>query len=292
MRRTGPSRTALGAARHRAEHQVLDRAALFKDPLALAIAGFGSAHDVVVTAPGDPASARLRWFIAARSRFAEERAIAAVETGARQVVVLGAGLDTFAYRWRPPSGVRLFEADHPVTQAWKRRRLGEIGVHEPDRLTYVPVDLENDDPAAALRRAGIDDEGRSVVLWLGVLPYLTVETVAETLAALASLGAVDVAFDYGEPPERQDARARQDHEIRAARVAALGEPWLTFLSPTELRDLLSHAGWALIEDIDAARYIRRGLGRPDDGEPGPAHLVLARHGPGQSGAAPRGRALS
>lgn len=212
--------------------------------------------------------------------------MASVETGARQVVVLGAGLDTFGYRWRPPSGVRVFEVDRPITQAWKRRRLEEIGVDEPESLRYVPVDLENEDLAAALRQAGIDDQERSVVLWLGVLPYLTVETVAETLTALARLGAVELVFDYGEPAEHRDARARHDYEAHAARVAALGEPWLTFLSPAELRGLLSRTRWTVVEDIDAARYIRQVLGGPDGGKPSPAHLVLARHDPYQPPSGP------
>jgi methyltransferase (TIGR00027 family) len=287
VRRIGPSRTALSAARYRAEHQVLDRAVLFEDPLALVIAGFQSPDEVVEAAPDDPASARLRWFVAARSRYAEERAMAAVETGARQVVVLGAGLDTFGYRWHPPSGVCLFEVDHPATQEWKRRRLAEIGVPEPERLRYVPADLENEDLATTLRQAGIDARQRCVVLWLGVLPYLTLEAVAETLNALARLGAVELVLDYCEPVERW-AHARQDYEARAARVAALGEPWLTFLSPAELRGLLIQARWTLVEDIDAGLYIRHVLGRPGDATPSPAHLVLARHDPNQpSGARAR-----
>jgi methyltransferase (TIGR00027 family) len=277
MRRIGPSRTALSAARRRAEHQVLDRAALFEDPLALPIAGFESPDEVVEAAPDDPASARLRWFLAARSRYAEERAIAAVKTGARQVVVLGAGLDTFGYRWRPPPGVLLFEVDHPITQGWKRRRLAEIGVHEPDRLRYVPVDLEHEDLATALRQAGIDGRRRSVVLWLGVLPYLTLEAVAGTLTALGRLGPVELVLDYAEPAERRDAHARQAYEAYAGRVAALGEPWLTFLSPAQLQSLLIHTRWTLVEDIDAGHYIRHALGRPDNAAPSPAHLVLARH---------------
>jgi methyltransferase (TIGR00027 family) len=196
-------------------------------------------------------------------------------------VVLGAGLDTFGYRWRRPSGVRVFEVDHPITQVWKRQRLAEIGVREPESLTYVSVDFEKDDVATALRDAGIDDTERSVVLWLGVLPYLTMDTVDATLTALAGLGAVDVVFDYAEPAEQGDSRAQHEYAVRAARVAALGEPWLTFLWPAELRVLLTHTGWTLVEDIDAGRYIRHLLGRPDDGEPSPAHLVLARHAPDQ-----------
>ena len=107
----------------------------------------------------------MRWFIAARSRYAEERVVAAVAAGARQVVVLGAGLDTFAYRWAPPPGGRAFEVDHPATQAWKRRLLAEIGVAEPAHLSYVAVDLESDDLAAALRGAGYRQDAAAIVLW-------------------------------------------------------------------------------------------------------------------------------
>jgi methyltransferase (TIGR00027 family) len=231
VRADEPSRTALGAASHRAVHQVVDHAVLFEDPLAVAIAGFADAADARDAAGADPASTRMRWFINARSRFADERVFRAVADGARQVVVLGAGLDTLAYRWSAPSGVRIFEVDHPVTQAWKRRRLVEIGIAVPDAVSYVPVDLQHADLAAALRVAGFRPAERSIVVWLGVLPYLSLDAVTGTLRALATLGQLDLVFDYGEPIETREGAARREYEKRASRVAALGEPWLTMLRP-------------------------------------------------------------
>lgn len=270
-----PSLTALSAARHRAVHQVLDRAAIFVDPLAVPVAGFASPSEAVASARTDQMSTAMRWFISARSRFAEDVVAEAVASGVRQVIVLGAGLDTLAYRRPLPPQVRVFEVDHPDTQAWKRQRLAAVGVPEPDHVTFVAVDLETEDLTAALRDAGVRDDG-SVVLWLGVLPYLTLDAIRTTLTALAGLGPVDVVLDYGEPVEDRDAEARRAYEERAARVAALGEPWVTFLAPERLREVLAGCGLGVVEDVDAVAYIRRLLGRPDDGRRSPAHLVHAR----------------
>ena len=276
MQADAPSRTALGAASYRAVHQVVDRGVLFEDPLAVPIAGFADDADARDAADADPASTRMRWFISARSRFADERVFGAVADGAQQVVVLGAGLDTLAYRWRAPSGVRIFEVDHPATQAWKRRRLVEIGVAEPAAVRYAPVDLQQAELTTALHAAGFHPGERSVVVWLGVLPYLTLDAVTGTLRALGALGRLDLVFDYGEPIDARDGPARLEYERRAARVAALGEPWLTMLRPAQVTDLLAATGWRLVDDLDAASYIRDALGRPDDGRRRPAHLVHAR----------------
>ncbi len=270
-----PSLTALSAARHRAAHQVLDRAAIFVDPLAVPVAGFASPSEAAASARTDRMSTAMRWFISARSRFAEDVVAEAVASGVRQVIVLGAGLDTLAYRRPLPPQVRVFEVDHPDTQAWKRERLAAIGVPEPDHVTFVAVDLETEELTAALRDADVRDDG-SVVLWLGVLPYLTLDAIRTTLTALAPLGPVDVVLDYGEPVEDRDAEARRAYEERAARVAALGEPWVTFLAPERLWEVLAGCGLSVVEDIDAVAYIRRLLGRPDDGRRSPAHLVHAR----------------
>jgi methyltransferase (TIGR00027 family) len=125
-----PSRTALGAAGLRAAHQVLDRAAIFADPLALRILG-PDADAMVQEAATDISRQRLRWFIAIRSRIAEDALAAAVKRGVRQLVVLGAGLDTTAYRTPPSDDLRIFEVDHPATQLWKRERLAEAAIALP-----------------------------------------------------------------------------------------------------------------------------------------------------------------
>src|SRR3981189_37615 len=124
-----PSRTALGVAGLRAAHQVLDHAAIFTDPLALRILG-ADAEAMVRDAETDVARQRLRLFIACRARIAED-ALAAVQNGVRQLVVLGAGLDTYAYRASPSDDLRIFEVDHPLTQAWKRERLADAAIATP-----------------------------------------------------------------------------------------------------------------------------------------------------------------
>src|ERR1700731_2720648 len=116
------SRTALGAAGHRAAHQVLEKGQIFSDPLALRILG-ADADQAIAEAVREPARRGLRLFIAVRTRFSEDALSAAVDRGATQLVVLGAGLDTYAYRARLGYHLRVFEVDHPATQAWKRERL-------------------------------------------------------------------------------------------------------------------------------------------------------------------------
>src|SRR4051812_18634312 len=139
-----PSRTALGAAGLRAAHQVLDGAAIFADPLALRILGVDA--DALLReaeAESDPYRQRLRWFIAARSRIADDALAAALKRGTGQLVVLGAGLDTTAWRVPPSQQLRIFEVDHPATQSWKRERLRQVGMPLPAGLTFVAVDFEH-----------------------------------------------------------------------------------------------------------------------------------------------------
>ena len=150
-----PSRTALGAAGLRAAHQVLDGGAIFADPLAVRILG-ADADTLVRDAQADPGRQRLRWFIAIRSRIAEDALAAAVKRGVRQLVVLGAGLDTYAYRADHPQDLRIFEVDHPATQAWKRQRLTEADIPLPPALTFVSVDFERETLADRLAAANFD----------------------------------------------------------------------------------------------------------------------------------------
>jgi methyltransferase (TIGR00027 family) len=125
-----PSRTALAAATHRAAHQLLEGGRVFYDPLALRILA-EDPETVRRRADENPYRRRMRLFIAVRTRFAEEALASAVERGVRQVVVLGAGLDTYAYRNPFGDRLRIFEVDHPATQAWKRYRLASASIPLP-----------------------------------------------------------------------------------------------------------------------------------------------------------------
>ena len=234
--------TALGAAGHRAAHQVLERGFIFADPLALRILG-PDADDAIALAKERPERRGLRLFIAMRSRFAEDAAANAIEKGVPQILVLGAGLDTFAYRLEPTQDMRVFELDHPATQTEKRRRLAEAEIAEPAHVSYVAHDFESGSMTAALEAAGLDPDRSAFVLWLGVTPYLTEEAVFATLGELASWpGGTEVVLDYANPPEavEEPTRATSIGKWRSeSRLAASRSDAISIrLNCTPARDLL------------------------------------------------------
>ncbi len=266
------SRTALGAAGHRAAHQALERGIVFADPLALAILGEDAA-EAIALARQQPERRGLRLFIAMRSRFAEDSAKAAIDYGVRQILVLGAGLDTFAYRLEGPADLKVFELDHPATQRDKRRRLARAGVGEPPHVAFVAHDFERGSMTSALEAGGLDTARRAFVLWLGVTFYLTEEAVFATLGELARFpGGVEVVFDYANPPHTiEEGRVRGFHDELAARVAASGEPFRCHLDTGALHRRARDLGFADIEDLDRAALVARYLPqvavppRPDPG---------------------------
>jgi methyltransferase (TIGR00027 family) len=213
----------------------------------------------------------MRIFIAVRTRFAEDALAAAVERGVRQVVVLGAGLDTNAYRNTLRDRLRIFEVDHPATQAWKRQRLVEAAIPIPSSLTFAPIDFEHQTLAEGLATAGFDSAQQTFFTWLGVVPYLTGEAVWSTLGFIASLPhSAHVVFDYSDPPAAMSAERRINHERRATRVAELGEAWLNYFEADDLHAKLRALGFSEIEDLGppqiAARYFpNRASTLPDKG---------------------------
>ncbi len=282
MDKLAPSRTALGAAAYRAAHQILDRPVVFADPLAIPILATDGA--AALERQLDPEQAqtwrRMRAFIAARSRFTEEALDGAVRNGLGQFVVLGAGLDTFAYR--NPYGPRLavFELDHPATQAFKRAQLAAAGIDVPPSLTFVPIDFERQSLLAALEAAGFRRENPALFSWLGVTMYLDRERVLATLAAVARGAApgTEVIFDYVLPAASVDASIRPRYEALIERHAALGEPWRSFFEPHELDTALRRLGFVEVKDWDgAALNARYFSGRTDGLEVGvTAHVIEAR----------------
>lgn len=230
---------------------------MFSDPLALRILGLDA--DTVKREMADPARRGMRLFIAARTRFAEMKLAEAIaQRGVSQLVVLGAGLDTFAYRSPLADRLAMFEVDFPATQAWKKRRLQEAGITAPGNLVYAPVDFERDDLVAQLTAAGFDPARRSYFLWLGVVPYLTREAIMATLGAIGALpGGTEIAFDYSNPvldgdltPEQRAAR-----DALKARVASVGEPFLSFFETDELHADLTARGLPAITDFGPREII-------------------------------------
>jgi methyltransferase (TIGR00027 family) len=202
---------------------------------------------------------------------------AAVNRGVRQLVILGAGLDTYAYRGACRDSLRIFEVDHPATQAWKRQILANAAISLPPWLTFVPIDFERQTLAQGLETTGFSPSEQTFFTWLGVVPYLTQEAVWSTLTFIAGLpNGAHVVFDYCDPPELLPADWRPSHEKRSAHVAELGEAWLTYFAADELCGKLRSLAFSEVEDLGprriAARYFPgRALVLPDRG----GHIVRA-----------------
>jgi methyltransferase (TIGR00027 family) len=255
-------------AMRRAAHQLFDDPKVLDDPIALPILGPGAearlrGESRFVSRMGRSVRASM----AARSRYAEDQLGMAVSRGTRQYVILGAGLDTFAYR--NPYGqeaVQVFEVDHPATQAWKRQRLQVAGIAIPKSLTFVPVDFEHQTLPDALRDAGFDAARAAFFSWLGVTMYLERPTVLSTLryiGACASGGGV--AFDYIVPRESLSWTRRLVFDAMARRVGRAGEPFRTFFAPAEITAELAGIGFHSIENLGGAEMNARYFSGRTDG---------------------------
>ena len=260
------SRTARRVAIRRAAHQLLDHPRVLDDPLALRIIGAEAAEELRSNPKEHHAFSRaFRAFMAARSRYAEDELACAVARGVRQYVVLGAGLDTFAYR-NPHAGLRVFEVDHPATQAWKREQLQEAGISVPAALTFVPIDFERQTLAEGLRLAGFDLSASAFFSWLGVTPYLTRDACMTTLSFVAKMPAGSgVVFDFAVDPALLNAGQRQALDALSERVARYGEPFQLFFDPERLREELKGMGFQRTEFLQGKELNARYFKDRDDG---------------------------
>jgi methyltransferase (TIGR00027 family) len=183
----------------------------------------------------------------------EDRLAEAVARGVTQYVVLGAGLETFAYR-NPFADLRVFEVDFPATQEWKLELLTKAGIALPANLTFVPLDFEHRTLAEGLARAGFDARKPAFFGWLGVVPYLTLEAFRATLGMIAQLPAGSaVSFDYALRPETLSPQRRVVFSRLSKRVADAGEPFQLFFMPEEMEREVRGAGFQRIEQVDAER---------------------------------------
>jgi len=191
------------------------------------------------TAFGDAVPLIAAW-LAARQRVAEDWLAA---SAAEQYVVLGAGLDSYA--WRSDSDERIFEVDHPATQAWKQTRLDVLHLPTPDRMTWVPVDFETESFAERLVGSGLTPAS-TFVSWLGVTPYLTIDAIGATLDALPPCS---LAVSYCTPENTWDDEALRVGTIFKAIAADSGEPILSLLSSADFASLLAAHGFTVTEDF-------------------------------------------
>jgi methyltransferase (TIGR00027 family) len=293
-----PSSTALAAAMLRAAHLLWDDPPkIFEDTLALRLSDceneaalqvqlYRLAAEFARRSSPDFAQVALRYLrggVIMRSRYIEDEVDRAIKRGISQYVILGAGLDSFAYR-RPDVAkvLRVFEIDHPATQAWKRARLQDLSIASPENLVFVPVDFEKQSTIEGLQTSTFRTDAPAVFSWLGVTTYLTLDAIFSTLRTIASLTpGTEIIFSYTLPPELLDEEAQQVLAVLRAGATAINEPVLTFFEPAQLAEQVRKLGFSEVWDFGPEEASPLYFARRTDGFGPPAHLHLmgARIGP-------------
>ncbi len=276
-----PSFSALTAAAARAAHLLVDgEPTIFADTLAAALLG-DRARELIAYHERHgthPVLAGARVQVTCRSRYTEDALARAVGGGVTQYVILGAGLDSFAYRGGLAERVRVFEVDHPASQQVKRAALAAAGIDVPDSVRYVPADLGVDPLDRCLAAARFDAAAPAVVSWLGVTMYLSAEAVAQTLAAVAGLApGTEMIADYLLPPEARDEAGALYGTLVAQASAERGEPWRSCFTPDQMADLAARAGFGAVRAVSQRDAIPAGLWQRTDSLR-PAALAVLLHG--------------
>jgi methyltransferase (TIGR00027 family) len=266
MEAVEPSRTALVVAAGRGRHRLYDdQPWIFDDPYALPLVGPEwpgivervqslFSHQVEMEAVGG---------LMIRSRYAEDR----LEEGSfEQYVILGAGLDSFA--WRRPDlvrSVRVFEVDHPATQAWKKNRAAVLALPTSDRHVFASVDFEAGSLADGLDAAGFNWAKPTLFSWLGVTYYLTVDAIEDTLRVVSRSGpGSEIVFSYAPTAPFLDPTGAEFSAVFSQIAAASGEPMQTFFAPSDVEGLVTRCGLEVADhpslDSMRRRYV---TGRTD-----------------------------
>jgi methyltransferase (TIGR00027 family) len=280
--------TARSAAYLRAYHCAHDSPRVFEDLLAGTLitpeergnienswlAGFARLSPELASA-GERETALAQWWhsclavplVIGRARYNEDKLSDAISKGIAQYVIVGAGLDTFALR-RPDlrNRLRVFELDHPVTQALKRNRLGQAALVLPPNLHFCPTDFERDSVASSLSKSPHDPVIPTFFSWLGVTMYLTREAISHTLKSIRTVAAPgsEIVMDYVDSalflPENQSPAMRAVFN----RAQSFGEPFISGFDPHTLAEELAALGFELLEDLDhEAQEARYFVGRAD-----------------------------
>lgn len=263
-----PKPSAHRVATLRAAHQLLDKPLVLEDPLALTILGpeDEAALRQHLDRYRDPFSVALRTTLVVRARVAEDAWAAAERDGMRQYVVLGAGLDTFAYRSRPAPDTRIFEVDLPATQQWKRDCLKQAGIAEPSSVRYVPVDFETATLADSLAKAGFRADQPAFFAWLGVVVYLEEAAIFDTLRFIAGCApGSGVVFDYCVEADLLNPLEQVGMKMAAQTVAVQGEPWKSQFHPDRLAAAMRSMGFGVAESLATEELNRRYLADRQDG---------------------------
>lgn len=246
-----PTVTALVTAYARAYHALHDKQKIFNDTLIPELFseeekknfGIHLAAQLALIAPEeaaknpDPGTAlalvmqhHTASITLSRSRFTEEALLESINTGVTQYVLLGAGLDTFAFRHAElEDRIQIFEIDHPATHTMKIERIKKAGWKIPDNLHFVPVNFNEEDFAEKLLHAGFQTTEKSFFSFLGVSYYLPQKTLDTTFSLFHTLTPQESLFslDILETEAFQDTTTNKKVALMKVLVERVGEPMIT-----------------------------------------------------------------
>jgi methyltransferase (TIGR00027 family) len=259
-----PSKTAVGAAALRAVHQMFDaEPKIFEDRVILSLLEPSVLEKIRQHSERyqSPRLLNLRSHILVRSRYIEDQLAEAAAGGVGQYVILGAGLDTFAYR--QPTWARklaIFEVDQAASQREKLDLLTRAGILAPTNLAYIAVDFEKQTLTSILPQYGFDPTRPAFLSWSGVMPYLNREAIEAVFRFAANLPVSSViAFTFAS--SKSSVSTGMTENI----AASLGEPWLTHFQPAELEQMLNGMGFSKISFLTPKQIEQRYIGNRQDG---------------------------
>jgi methyltransferase (TIGR00027 family) len=266
-----PSQTAEIAALLRALHQKLDgEPKILDDPISPRLFDEESAfYKSALERLGLPPAliSQLKTTVVIRSRFAEDRLADVFQEGVHQYVLLGAGLDTFAYR-QPPwaNALRIFEVDHSATQRWKLRRLMDAKISVPRNVTFVPLDFEKDTLTNELSQAGFDSSAATFFSMLGVSHYLTEAAFDKTLKFVLSARArSEIVFSFAVADTILDAGDVARARAASAHLSVIREPALLRFHPDQLVAKLTEMGFSKVFHLTPGKANERYFQNRSDG---------------------------
>lgn len=267
--RAGPGYTATLAAVGRAIHARSD-SPLVSDHLALGLAGdAGSALLAQLTSQLPEASLQAFGLaFAVRTRFLEDAVETAIAEGTGQYAIIGAGLDSFAYRRTDLSErLKVFELDRAESQVWKRRRLEEMGVAIPAAVSFVAVDVEADDPRERLGAAGFDFSAPAIVSAIALTQYLGQASIDRLLELVGSLArGTRLVITYVVPAAELSELAAAGLAWTMSQAAERGEPFVSLFRPDDLEELLRRSGFSHVDHVGPAELVDRYLAERRDAQ--------------------------
>ncbi|AFM40972.1 methyltransferase, putative, TIGR00027 family [Desulfosporosinus acidiphilus SJ4] len=293
-----PSGTAFMMAFLRGFHAVNDNAKIFNDPLAydlipeevreafkqhLIKSAAEMAPELAKECTNAETSLRLAVRIMAgpvlaRARFVEERLEEAIRKGIRQYIILGAGLDTFAYRRLDLTDrLQVFELDLPYTQEIKCQLLGRLNLEKPDFLHYIPVDFTKDNLASALSESKYDSGQVSFFSWMGVTHYLPIESVLSTLKAIMRLSSSgsEIVFDYYDKSAFDPDKGSNRIKYIMKNTKTIGETIITGFDPSKLSMEFALLGLRLLNNLGPDEIQQKYFKECNEGYAASEHVHLA-----------------